>query len=330
MDEKIDFVIAWVDGSDINWQKDKEKYTGIKADIDICRYRDWDLLRYWFRGVEKFAPWVNKIHFVTYGHLPEWLNTNHPKLNIVKHEDFIPKQYLPTFNSHTIELNFHRIKDLAEKFVYFNDDMFIINAVVKNDFFENNFPKDTLGLEALRFDSRSIAFIDANNISIINDYFSKREFVRKNFINLFNPMIGLNKVLKNILLMPFPYFTGFYNHHIASSFLKSTYEFIWENYYNILNETCKCKVREHSNVNQWLVKDVQLVRQIFKNRSYKFGIRINLNKYNLDICCKYIEKQKFKIICINDNEDLKNFNEIKKQVTKSFYKILSEKSLYEV
>ena len=31
------------------------------------RYRDWDLLRYWFRGVERFAPWVRRIHFVTWG-----------------------------------------------------------------------------------------------------------------------------------------------------------------------------------------------------------------------------------------------------------------------
>ena len=26
MDEKIDFVIAWVDGSDPNWLKEKNKY----------------------------------------------------------------------------------------------------------------------------------------------------------------------------------------------------------------------------------------------------------------------------------------------------------------
>ena len=27
-----------------------------------------------------------------------------------KHEDYIPKQYLPTFSSHPIELNMHRIR----------------------------------------------------------------------------------------------------------------------------------------------------------------------------------------------------------------------------
>lgn len=67
-------------------------------------------LKYWFRGVEKYAPWVHKIYFVTCGQKPDWLNENHDKLVLVNHEDYIPHEYLPTFSSHTIELNFHRIK----------------------------------------------------------------------------------------------------------------------------------------------------------------------------------------------------------------------------
>ena len=66
--EKIDFVILWVDGSDKNWLEEKNKYSE-KREEDVdgkIRYRDWDNLKYWFRGVEKFAPWVNKIYFVTY------------------------------------------------------------------------------------------------------------------------------------------------------------------------------------------------------------------------------------------------------------------------
>ena len=98
MCEKIDFVIPWVDGNDEKWRKDKNFYwneqLGIKSEDanNNARFRDWENLKYWFRGVEKFAPWVNHIYFVTYGHIPEWLNVNHPKLTIVKHEDYIPKQ----------------------------------------------------------------------------------------------------------------------------------------------------------------------------------------------------------------------------------------------
>ena len=78
---KIDFVLTWVDCNDPEWQREKAKFQGkTLSDDDIMRYRDWDNLRYWFRGVEKFAPWVNSVFFVTCGHYPSWLNLNHPKL----------------------------------------------------------------------------------------------------------------------------------------------------------------------------------------------------------------------------------------------------------
>lgn len=141
--DKIDFVLPWVDGSDSAWIKQRNEYLGIKNDqTQDSRFRDWENLQYWFRGVEKFAPWVNHIYFVTWGHIPSWLNTDHPKLTVVKHEDYIPKQYLPTFSSHPIELNMHRIRGLSEQFVYFNDDTFIINKMEPEDFFRNGLPRD--------------------------------------------------------------------------------------------------------------------------------------------------------------------------------------------
>ena len=330
MNEKIDFVILWVDSSDISWQKEKAFYTGVKTNIDDCRYRDWDLLRYWFRGVEKFAPWVNKVHFVTYGHLPTWLNVKHPKINIVKHEEFIPKKYLPTFNSHTIELNLHRIQGLSERFVYFNDDMFLTNLVEKRDFFSKNFVRDTMALEPLRFDSKSIAFIDSNNIALINDKYSKSEFCRKCILQLLNPVIGFNKIIKNLLLIPFPYFTGFFNHHLASSFVKQYYKLAWELYEKELDDTCLCKVRERNNVNQWLIKDLQIVNGIIKNRNNNFGYRININANNYNRCAKYISKQKFKIICINDNENTGEIDLIEKTIQEAFNNILPSISSYEL
>ena len=113
--EKIDFVILWVDGSDEKWLKEKNKYTNIKGDASINRFRDFGNLQYLFRGIEKYADFVNNIFFITWGHIPSWLNVNHPKLKIIRHDQFIPNKYLPTFNSNVIELNLHRIKDLSEQ-----------------------------------------------------------------------------------------------------------------------------------------------------------------------------------------------------------------------
>lgn len=92
----IDFVITWVDMNDPKWQADFAKYSGkinnSKNEVSEARFRDYGLLKYWFRGVEKFAPWVRKIHFVTCGQKPEWLNVNHPKIKYCGSQRLYPKR----------------------------------------------------------------------------------------------------------------------------------------------------------------------------------------------------------------------------------------------
>ena len=56
----MDFVLIWVDGGDEEWLKEKAKYSGTPVDNAAARFRDWGLLKYWFRGVEQFAPWVTR------------------------------------------------------------------------------------------------------------------------------------------------------------------------------------------------------------------------------------------------------------------------------
>ena len=41
------------------------------------------------------------------------------------HREIIEQEYLPTFNSHVIEANLHKIPNLSEHFIYFNDDVFV-------------------------------------------------------------------------------------------------------------------------------------------------------------------------------------------------------------
>ncbi|NUF85759.1 glycosyl transferase, partial [Acinetobacter seifertii] len=87
--------MIWVDSTDTKWQQDyayyklKEVNKQVTELSDECRYRDWNNLHFWFRSVEKFCPWVRKIHLVTCGHFPEFLVKNHPKLNLVTHDQII-------------------------------------------------------------------------------------------------------------------------------------------------------------------------------------------------------------------------------------------------
>ena len=169
---KIDFVILWVDGNDPDWQAEKNVYAQIDPEESslVNRYRDWGLLPYWFRAVDKFAPWVHKIHFVTWGHVPPFLNIRNPKLHIVNHRDFIPSRYLPTFNSHAIEMNIHRIPELSEHFVYFNDDMFLLRPVKPEDFFRKGLPCTCGSEKPMELRGNPGAWIHA----AVNDLFANR------------------------------------------------------------------------------------------------------------------------------------------------------------
>ena len=119
----IDFVVLWVDSTDTEWKKQKNYWQNNKIELhpDDVRYRDWGLFKYWFRCVEQNAPWVRKVHLVTNGQCPKWLNLNNSKLQLDIHESFMDKISVPTFSSHPIELQLHKIKDLAEHFAYFNN-----------------------------------------------------------------------------------------------------------------------------------------------------------------------------------------------------------------
>ena len=145
----IDFVILWVDGTDPEWFEEYKKFSNSPKKQDTVFFRDWDNLHYIFRAFEKFTPWVRQIHFVTWGHLPKWLNVNHPKLNIVKHEDVLDNECLPVFNSNAIEPNIHRIQGLTEHFVLFNDDTFITSKISPERFFQNGLPTDACIINTL-------------------------------------------------------------------------------------------------------------------------------------------------------------------------------------
>lgn len=328
--EKIDFVIAWVDGNDPVWRAEKDKYTpdeqkGDKRDV---RFRDWDILKYWFRTVELFAPWVNRIHFVTWGHVPTWLNTEHPKINIVKHTDYIPEKYLPTFNSHTIELNLHRIKGLAEQFVYFNDDMFITAPVTPEDFFRKGLPCDTFAMNAIYFGKDSVGSINGNNVGIINDHFNKKKQFSANWTKWYHPANGLKKLIRTTLLMPWPWFPGFLYGHSVTNLLKSTMETVWEEAYEELDKTCLDRFRQKTNVNQWIFKYWQLVSGKFAPVTAKDKKCYHV-KETVEPVCQSIAQERFKIICINDTEKTVPFETLAKEVRDCFEEKFKEKSAFE-
>ena len=334
---EIDFVLTWVDGADPEWQK--EKYARMlklgvisEADDRPERYRDWGILPYWFRGVEKFAPWVRTIHFVTYGHLPAWMNVNHPKLHIVNHSDYIPYKYLPTFNSHTIEWNFHKISGLSEKFVYFNDDIFLLKAVKPTDFFIDSKPVDMLALQpdVANADDSVMPYIYLNNAMVLAKYFDKRENMKKQPWAYFHPGYPLMYLVNNALEMAFPRFTGFYTVHGPAPLMKQTYETLWRLEPELLDHVCSHPFRNKEDVSQYVLREYEKLNQNFVPRNTKKFCRY----YDLDAdnskLTSMIEGQKCPVVCINDSNHSIPYDRVKNQLDTAFRQILPEKSSFEI
>ena len=329
MDQKIDFVIYWVDGNDPEWQKERNRFSG-ETVINPCRYRDWNLLRYWFRGVEKYAPWVHKIYFVTWGHVPEWLNTAHPKLEVVRHEDYIPKEYLPTFNSSVIELWLDRIPGLGEHFVTFNDDMFLTAPVSREDFFQKGLPCEAFLMDAVAGPDPDDIFnhMMLNNANVINRYFNKKKVLRKNFFKVYYPGYG-SALIRNILLTPFAYLTGFRNMHLPVSQLKRTYAEVRKLEGKRLHQMSSHRFRQTTDLTHFLLVDWRLCKGEFVPRKTGWGRHFELMNDDINEICKAIEKQTYRSVCINDSRDDLDVEALGNRLRTSFEAILPERSGFE-
>lgn len=315
--QKVDFVITWVDGSDKNWVDDYNKYSS--NPIDECRYRDWGLLKYWFRAVEKYASWVNKIYFVTWGHVPEWLNLNCEKIVVVNHSDFIPKKYLPTFNSCVIEANLHNIKDLSDYFVYFNDDMFINDFVKIEDFFVNGLPCDNKRFKFLQKRGKNSTYINLNCFNIVDKYFNIDYKYNYTFF----------EVLKRIIFFNCESAVSFIPDHVPTAYRKQTFIEVWDKEFSFLDEMCFNKFRTNNDVSQWLFQFWQIGSGNYIDRNNNISKYYEINSNTILESINDIKYNKHKLICINDAEITSDIELNKNRIIMMFEDMFPEKSFFE-
>ncbi|MCM1056197.1 MAG: stealth family protein [Firmicutes bacterium] len=331
--QEIDFVVTWLNESDPDWRRSREKYApGEGEDGRAERYRDWGLFRYWFRGVEKFAPWVRKVHLVTWGHIPEWLNTDCPRLNVVRHEDIIPAEFLPTFNGNVIEIYLYRIRGLAEQFVYFNDDMYLTKPVKPEYFFRGGLPCDMLALQPVvaNRDNPVMSHLFLNNALVLSKYFDKRENVRRQPGSYFHIGYPPLYFCYNFLELFFPRFTGFYTVHGPMPFLKSTFQELWEKEGEALEKMSANRFRSRDDLTPYLFREYQKLSGRFrpKNIQQDFAFFTVIGK--TDRLLRTIRKQKKKTICINDVSIPENqAEEAGKAIRGAFQQILPTPSVFE-
>lgn len=328
----IDFVITWVDMDDPVWKQEFSRYSGkidnTRNEVSEARFRDYGLLKYWFRGVDKFAPWVRKIHFVTCGQKPEWLDPNHPKLNLVNHEDFIPKEYTPVFNSNLIEIYMHKIPGLAEHFVYFNDDFFIINHLSENRFFTNGLPNDIAAFRT-NFGLSQFGKMLRNNIRLINKHFDKKEIIKRDYDKWFDNSYGKRRRL-NYLLKPYGKFVTLRTPHNAQPYLKKTFVEVWEKCSPELTEMSTHRFRSDQDLTPELFKTWQICKSDFNPYNTYGDTKMFPLVLKSKKAIRAVREQSYKLVCLNDNVHIRNYDKVLGELKAAFDSILPEKSRFEL
>ena len=335
----IDVVIPWVDPTDNEWQASKNKFledlNNDKVDNSENRFRDWDNFKYVFRGIDKFMPWVHKIYLITCGQVPDWMNKEaDDRLVIVNHSDFIPKEYLPTFSSHPIELNLHRIKELSEHFIYLNDDYFVINETSPEDFFVDGLPCDYALEDPITPDHKDIFNnILINNMVLLNSHYDRRT-VLKEQKKKFYSMCDKKAIITNMCFRPLKrnHFFGLHYSHLASNILKSTIEKVWTENREIVEATSSHKFRNADDVNQFIFKNEQYVTGKFHPYNInRFGRAIQLDdtiEGAVEDVCRTITDSGYKMICINDC-NIEDFDNTRTKINAALEKILPNPSVWE-
>jgi hypothetical protein len=183
----IDVVYTWVDGADPAWRARRDAALSVVAEplppraANESRYVSRDELRYSFRSVHSFAPWVRHIWLVVDDQIPSWLDPDHEQVSVVTHKELFGNTgKLPTFNSHAIESRLHHIEGLSEHFLYFNDDVFLGRLLPPQAFFEAN-GLSRIYLSTVKIDSGPVDIADVpstmaakNNRRLIMERFDRR------------------------------------------------------------------------------------------------------------------------------------------------------------
>lgn len=314
MDKNIDIVITYVNMEDEAWQKqfiyEKNKLNNHNiSSINNCRFRDWGTLKYVLRSIDKFASFVNNVFLVVQmeSQVPKWLNRETVK--IVLHEEFMPKEVLPTYSSCAIEMYLHLIPGLSEKFIYFNDDIILWNKCHPEDFFIDDKCVNSLQV----FESSKILSKDA-----VKNGDKMYRYIDLNSTEFPYQVLGINLN------------TLYTTQHNTSAFIKSINNELYEKAKDIIKNK-SYKFRCEDSLTQYMY----IMYSVIRNKCININnLKRGVMNWNNDIVdpINRIVLSGIKQICINDrvidelNDDsVISFNNVIKVLSIKFNK----KSKYE-
>ena len=292
----MDAVITYVDGLDPLWQKDYDAVVG--APRLAKRFRDWGTLRYLLRGVETCMPFIRKVFLVVSreSQVPEWVNRE--TVTTVLHSDIIPAEFLPTFNSTTIEMFLHRIPGLDEQFIYFNDDFFPLMPFDATDFFTE--------------DGRAVAHHSAHFFAGSLYMVQTRRADR-----LARKALGLKKSIRYVRPQ-----------HTVTTMLRSCSEKVSA----AVEEDIRASLtttRDAANLNQYIWSDALYYQGLTEQKGIS-NKHFSLAVADVDKICRFIVNPTRKMACINDVEmSDARYMEYRRGLLEAFGKRFPQPSKYE-
>ena len=139
----IDYVVPMVFNDDPSWRDGLRKigksYDETNTE-ETVRYRSWGTERLLIKAVKKNMPWLRRIYVLLAQESQKKSWMDEEGVCVVYHREIIPSQFLPTFNSRTIEMFLKNIPNISEQFIYGNDDMFPLSPMEQEDFFVDGKP----------------------------------------------------------------------------------------------------------------------------------------------------------------------------------------------
>lgn len=291
----VDLVVPFVDNGEYVWRKTfydyckKTKQYDRMGSIEGPRFDNPELFEYCLRCVDKFMPWIRKIHLIVSNieQVPEYINKE--KTHIVLHKDIIPEKYLPTFNSSMIEMFITNIEGLSEHFIYINDDMYALSPLSKEDFFTDD------GKIKMNFSIKNI--LDNDN-----------QF-RRMCLNGFQHIAKAlhYEVDEHTFFKPSHSFTPMIKSHCIDCLDK-----IKELVYNNINS-----FRTEFDHNQYIYSSYEKIINNSVDSNIKFSY-IDLN-LDIDSIINKLTSNKYQIICINDTE-IKNRSRLQIDTVKNTFR----------
>jgi hypothetical protein len=330
---QVDIVLYWVDGSDEEWLKEYSLY----KQSSVSRFRDLGTLKYVFRGIEKNMPWIRKIHFITNGQKPTWLNLDNDKLSFHTHSDiFFDQNDLPVFNSSAIEANFANISGLSEHFILFNDDMFILKPLAIERFFHENKPVDYLKLsyprsgflyELLKPQNVVAAKFITNGIKHLKGSYVTLKLLPR----IFNKNYSFSTLVNNLFFSLLVRIKWFDIYHHPQAHLKSTWKKVREDNLELLQNTSKSKFRSGADVNQYIYRFRNLLDGSFHAAEHKDHLSYYLKDVNEFINNGQTLFDNYSLLCICEDEGINDadFERVKQSMDSFLKKHLGSKSSYE-